>query len=426
MRIKSMVIAATAWLLASAAAAQPPSDIEANLKVVQWVNDQIIASTDKAIERFAEKYPNVTIETQFVPVTGGAWGDYINAIFNQVAGGDTPDIIAIAIEGFAQLAARDLVIDLEEIAASDPQAGEVLAGIDSNLLDGMRTRPTGDLNFFPTEWNNIVMYYNKDMFDAAGVSYPEADWTWDDFLETAKALTLSDENGNTTQFGFAVSGANFSQQPWFLTNDASILDEDWRQPTVDTPQFRESVAFLHSLIHEHGVAPAYESGHNTDKFAARQVAMVGAGHWPVKGFIEAGLDNIGVQHMPRKARQATVFGIGGLAITGQSDNKELAWEFIKEMTGDEYQQELADSNVSIPSARAFATSAEWTAFPDNSEIFYETAATAIPVPSPPNFAQVQEIVGRHLSAYMANDQDIEATISGMDRELQRSMDRAYR
>lgn len=426
MRIKSMVIAATASLLASAAAAQPPSDIEANLKVVQWVNDQIIASTDKAIERFAEKYPNVTIETQFVPVTGGAWGDYINAIFNQVAGGDTPDIIAIAIEGFAQLAARDLVIDLEEIAASDPQAGEVLAGIDSNLLDGMRTRPTGDLNFFPTEWNNIVMYYNKDMFDAAGVSYPEADWTWDDFLETAKALTLSDENGNTTQFGFAVSGANFSQQPWFLTNDASILDEDWRQPTVDTPQFRESVAFLHSLIHEHGVAPAYESGHNTDKFAARQVAMVGAGHWPVKGFIEAGLDNIGVQHMPRKTRQATVFGIGGLAITEQSDNKELAWEFIKEMTGDEYQQELADSNVSIPSARAFATSAEWTAFPDNSEIFYQTAATAIPVPSPPNFAQVQEIVGRHLSAYMANDQDIETTISGMDRELQRSMDRAYR
>ncbi len=426
MRIKSMVIAATASLIASAAAAQPPNDIEANLKVVQWVNDQIIASTDSAIERFAEKYPNVTIETQFVPVTGGAWGDYINAIFNQVAGGDTPDIIAIAIEGFAQLAARDLVIDLEELAAGDPKAGEVLAGIDSNLLNGMRTRPTGDLNFFPTEWNNIVMYYNKDMFDAAGVPYPEADWTWDDFLETAKALTLTDANGNTSQFGFAVSGANFSQQPWFLTNDASILDVDWREPTVDTPQFRESIAFLHSLIHEHGVAPAYESGHNTDKFAARQVAMVGAGHWPVKGFIEAGLDNIGVQHMPQKTRQATVFGIGGLAITEQSDNKELAWEFIKEMTGDEYQQELADSNISIPSARAFATSAEWTAFPDNSKIFYETAATAIPVPSPPNFAQVQEIVGRHLSAYMANDQDLETTISSMDRELQRSMDRAYR
>lgn len=426
MRIKSMVIAAAASLLAGVAAAQPPSDIEAKLKVVQWVNDQIIASTDRAIERFAEKYPNVTIETQFVPVTGGAWGDYINAIFNQVAGGDTPDIIAIAIEGFAELASRDLVIDLEELTADDPQADKVLAGIDGNLLDGMRTRPTGVLNFFPTEWNNIVMYYNKDMFDAAGLEYPKPDWTWDEFLETAKALTLTDGNGNTTQFGFAVSGSNFSQQPWFLTNDASILDEDWRQPTVDTPQFRESIAFLHSLIHEHGVAPAYESGHHTDKFAARQVAMVGAGHWPVKGFIEAGLNNIGVQHMPQKTRQATVFGIGGLAITEQSDNKELAWEFIKEMTGDEYQQELADSNISIPSAREFATSAEWTAFPDNAEIFYETAATAIPVPSPPNFAQVQEIVGRHLSAYMANDQDLETTISGMDRELQRSMDRAYR
>lgn len=426
MRTRTIVIAAITSLLARAAAAQPASDIEANLKVVQWVSDQIIASTEKATERFAEKYPNVTIEAQFVPVTGGAWGDYINAIFNQIAGGDTPDVIAIAIEGFAELASRDLLIDLEELAAGDPQFNEVLSGIDANLLDGMRTRPTGVLNFFPTEWNNVIMYYNEDMFDAAGLPYPEADWTWDEFLETAKALTLTDENGNNTQFGFAVSGSNFTQQPWFLTNDASVLDEEWREPTVDTPQFRESIAFLHSLIHEHGVAPAYENGHQTDKFAARQVAMVAAGHWPVREFIEAGLENIGVQHMPQRTRQATVFGIGGLAITRQSEHKELAWEFIKEMTGDEYQQELADSNISIPSARRFATTAEWTAFPENAEIFYETAATAIPVPSPPNFAQVQEIVGRHLSAYMANEQDLEETISGMDRELQRSMDRAYR
>ena len=60
------------------------------------------------------------------------------------------------------------------------------------------------------------------------------------------------------------------------------------------------------------------------------------------------------------------------------------------------------------------------------EIFYETAATAIPVPSPANFAEVQEIFQRNLKAYLNNDQDLDVTVAQMDRELQRSMRRANR
>ena len=425
--LKRMTMAMAALTLSSGVTlAQPPSDIEANLKVVNWVSEQIILSTENAIERFSKKYPNVTIETQFVPVTGGAWGDYINAFLNQLATGDVPDIFAVAIEGFAQIAATGVLINLEDVTSNDPHAATVFAGIDQNLLEGMRTRPTGELNFFPTEWNNVIMYYNKDMFDEAGVPYPEADWTWDEFVETAKALIKTDAKGNTTQFGFALSGAHFTLQPWFLTNNASILNNEWREPTVTTPEFRESLEFLHSLINVHKVAPTHESGHNTNKFAARQVAMVAAGHWPVPEFIEAGLENVGVQHMPQNRRLAPVFGIGGLSITKESPNQELAWEFVKEMTGEEFQQELADSQRSIPSARAQATSAEWTAYPDNAEIFYETAATAIPVPSPANFAEVQEIFQRNLNAYLNNDQDLDVTVAQMDRELQRSMRRANR
>ncbi len=426
MRKTLAALTGAAMMLSGAALAQPAADTEATLKIVQWVNDQIIASTDKAIARFAEKYPNVTIETQYVPIGGGAWGEYNNAFLNQIAAGDTPDIIAAAIEGFAEMASKGVLIDLDTITAGDPQAEAVLSGIDENLLNGMRTRPSGELNFFPTEWNNIVMFYNKDMFDAAGVDYPHADWTWDEFVETAKALTIRDDSGNPTQFGYVLPGFNFGMQPWFFTNNAAILDEEWREPTVTTAEYRETLAFLHSLIHEHKVSPAYEGGVGTEKFAAGQVAMFAAGHWPIPEIIEGGLENVGVQHMPQNKRKATVFGIGGLAITKDSPNKELAWEFVKEMTGDEYQQELADSKRSIPSARKQATAPDYVAWPDNSEIFYETAATAIPVPSPPNFAQVQEIFERHMGAFLNDDQDLDTTISEMDRELKRSMSRAYR
>ncbi len=422
--MKTLIIPMTmaATLAAGHVTAQVVSDVEATLTVTQWSAEQVIAATDAAIIRFAQKYPNVTIETQYIPVSGN-WGEYVNGVVNQIATGDAPDIIASAIEGFAQLGATGVLRDLDTFADGDDAAAEVMAGIEANLLDGMRTKGTGELNFFPTEWNNIVMFYNKDMFDAAGLDYPAADWTWDDFRETAAALTLTDAAGNTTQYGYFVPGFYFGMEPWYLTNGASVLDGDWVEPTVDTPEFRETLAFLHGLIVEDGSAPAYEPGVGTEKFTAGQVAMFSAGHWPVPAIRDAGLENTGVQHMPMNTVQTTVFGIGGLGITEDTENPELAWAFVQEMTGSDYQQSLADSGSSIPSARAFATTDAFQSWPDNAEIFYETAATAIPVTSPANYATVQEIVGRYLSTYLNGEVSLDDTIAGMDRELDRAMSR---
>lgn len=423
--MRHLFLAGTAALalLAGPALAQPAPDTTATLKVFQWINPQIIESTERAIERFKVRYPNVTVETQFVPQP--TWGEYNNSMLNQIASGATPDIFASAIEGFAEIASKDLLLDLGPVIDQDPAAQTVLGDIEPNLLEGMRTRPSGELNFFPTEWNNMVTYYNKDMFDAAGLEYPAANWTWEDFRAAANALTIRDGAGNVTQYGYFVPGFNFGLQPWLLTNNAGVLDTDWREPTVDTPEFRESLQFLRALIHDDKVAPAFEAGVGADKFVAGQVAMFSAGHWPIPEIVSSGLTNVGVQIMPINKAEATVFGIGGLAITKASANPELAWEFIKEMTGKEYQQELADSQRSIPSARSMATTPEYTAFPDNAQLFYATAATAKPVPAPPNFAQIEEIVMRHLGAYFTNSQDLETTISELDRELDRAMARAY-
>lgn len=424
--MRHLLLAGTAafGLLSGPALAQPAADTVATLRVFQWINPQIIESTEKAIERFKVRYPNVTVETQFVPQP--TWGEYNNSMLNQMASGTTPDIFASAIEGFAEIASKGVLLDLGPIIEADPSAQAVLDDIEPNLLAGIRTRPSGELNFFPTEWNNMITYYNKDMFDAAGLDYPAADWTWEDFRTAANALTIRDASGNAIQYGYFVPGFNFGLQPWLLTNNASVLDPDWREPTVDTPEFRESLQFLHDLIHVDRSAPAFEAGVGADKFVAGQVAMFSAGHWPIPEIVSSGLTNVGVQIMPINKTEATVFGIGGLAITRDSANPELAWEFIKEMTGKEYQQELADSQRSIPSARSFATTAQYTAFPDNAGIFYASAATATPVPAPPNFAQVEEIVMRHIGAYLSNGQDLETTIGELSRELDRAMARAYR
>lgn len=413
----------TAVLLGTAATAQVASDIEATLTVYQWDNPQIVESTGQAIERFQERYPNVEITPLFGTPANG-WGEYSNGFLNEMASGNTVDVFATAIEGFEEIAGKGVLLNLDEIVANDPNAAAVFDKIDENLLSGMRSRVSGELNYFPTEWNNIVVWYNMDMFDEAGLDYPADDWTWEDFAETAKALTVKDDSGNVTRFGFALPGGNFGLQPWLLTNDSGYLDSTWTEVQVTTPEFRESLQFMYDLIHVDGSTASFAmTGYQDDKLGAGQIAMATAGHWPSPALRAAGNENIGVANFPRNRTAATVFGIGGVGVTKASPNPELAWEFVQELTGTTYQTELAESAVSIPSWREFATSPEWTAWPHNSEIFYASAATAIPVPSPGNFAEMEEIFMRHLEAYLTDNQSLDDTIAAMDSEMTRSMER---
>ncbi len=69
------------------------------------------------------------------------------------------------------------------------------------LLKGMSDATGGKLYFFPTNWNNVVVFYNKDLFDAAGIPYPKKSWTWSEFLDAAQKLTKRDASGQVTQYG---------------------------------------------------------------------------------------------------------------------------------------------------------------------------------------------------------------------------------
>ncbi len=405
--------------LGSAMAAPPPADTTATLKVYRWTTDADIKMMEGARERFKAKYPNVTVEVQYGP---NGWGDYINNFMNLVASGDVPDIVAMPIEGIPTVASRDLLVNLEEVSKEDPEAQAILGDIEPNLLDGLRWN--GVLSFFPTEWNSIVVYYNVAMFKEAGVEPPKPDWTWEDFRATAQKLTKRDAAGNVTQYGFFVPGENFGLAPFLFTNDTDKLTADWKESNAKDPKLAESLQFLHDLINKDKVAPGFvRKDFGIAAFAAGQTAMMVAGRWPTPDLMGSKID-FDVQSFPRNKKDVTVFGVGGNAITRASANPELAWEFVKEISGKDFQQGLVDGNRAIPSLRSLATSPAFVAIPHgHGGLFYDTAAVAKPVASPPNFAQVEDIFMRNVDAYLTNNQDLAATVETMDADLTRSMRR---
>ncbi len=147
------------------------------------------------------------------------------------------------------------------------------------------------------------------------------------------------------------------------------------------------------------------------------------GHWPVPLLLQNGLKNVGVTMMPYQRKDVTVFGVGGLGITKGSKNPDLTWELVKELTGQVAQVQYAETKRSIPALRSVATTGEFAAFPDNSDLFYGSATTALPIAAPPNFSQVEEIFMRHVELYLTNNVAIDKMIGDLDAELTRAMRR---
>ncbi len=408
--------------LALPAAAAPPLDIVATLKILRWSSDADITMTNHAIDRFKHRFPHVDVQVQYGnPVP---WGGYINQFVNMVAAGDAPDIVNMPIEGISTLAGKQLMIDLQPLIDQDPSAQALVHGVDPHLIDGLRWK--GKLYFFPNDWNNIVIYYNKDMFKAAGLPPPGPDWTWKDFLADAQKLTRRDASGNVTQYGYFVPGSNFAIEPWLITNATDKLSSDLTHSNISDPKIAESLQFLHDLIHTYKVAPAFAHDDiGSAEFAAKQVAMFSAGHWVIPDLLKAEPGAFDIQYPPQNATSGTVFGVGGNGITRASKNPDLAWEFVKEIAGPQFQGEQAKLMRSIPTLRTAATTPQYEAIPSSGKLYYASAAIAKPVQAPPNFAEVENIFMRHVESYMTDNADLASTIAGLDRELSRSMSRVH-
>lgn len=368
-----------------------------------------------AYDRFKQKHPDVSVEDNFVPVS--TWSEYANKVVAQVAGGQAPDIINIAIEGTRLVVSKELLMPLDDLLASDPGGQELISDVDPALLDAFKV--DGKIWQIPHSWNNMVIYYNTKMFKDAGVEPPKADWTWQDFLALAKQFTTG--SGADQVYGFAIPNFNFGLTPWFLTNDTYQLNNEWTDSNLNDPKMLEAITFVHDLIHVHKVAPAVEGANNDALFTSGKAAMGGWGHWPIQGFISSDFSDFDVQYWPRNKKATSVHGVGGWGIYSKTTNRDMAWELIKELTSKDTIQATAEAGVAIPARRSTASSPEFLKFPPNSKIYYESLKDSRPVPSPANFNEFETIFMRHVGEIFSATVTPEQGLAAAHEELGAAM-----
>ena len=110
----------------------------------------------------------------------------------------------------------------------------------------------------------------------AGLQFPAEDWTRDDFLKYAQALTSGSKYG----YAFDNSGVFVSAMPWIYANGGSIVSDDFCKPTVTDPKVEDALQFMHDLIYKYKVAPAPTSLNTLfQSLQTGDVAMIGVGRW---------------------------------------------------------------------------------------------------------------------------------------------------
>jgi multiple sugar transport system substrate-binding protein len=135
------------------------------------------AQLQRIVDDFEEQNPNITITVQNAP-----YEDYFTSLKTRIAGNTAPDTFELNYENFVSFAASGALLDLETAAPDVVESVYFPRAYDAFNYDGVQLG-------LPESFSVVVLIYNKDLFDAAGVDYPTADWTWEDEKAAASKLT---------------------------------------------------------------------------------------------------------------------------------------------------------------------------------------------------------------------------------------------
>lgn len=314
----------------------------------------------KIIEQFEAANPD--IQVQLEPVGSG---DYYARILTQIAAGDPPDLLQIGDD------AVPMFVDKGAFASLDAYIAGAEYPLDTSIYLPGVLEPgqwDGQQYLLPKDFSPLAVYYNKKLFDAAGLPYPTDGWSWADFLETAKTLTKTDDSGKVVQWGVQLPAAwTTGFEYWVAAAGGKLISEDGQQfvGVMDAPEVAQAVQFYADLYNLHKVAPLPADmnafGGGNSEFDNGTAAMRIFGRWPQAGMKENPNIDLGVVGMPVGRQRADVLFWGGFGISALSENKDAAWRFLRYYSGAEGAEVWKD--WALPTVKAVAESSGLAADP---------------------------------------------------------------
>lgn len=418
--MKKMVITAmAAALLAGAMGSVTVSAEEVvELTFMGWEASPLeTKAVEDGIAAFEAAYPNIHVN--YTP--GLAGSEYNAKILTSAAAGALPDVMFVSAESYRQIVASGALMELTDLFDADYPFDD--------FIESSRTIMDIDGHIYGISSCTVspIVYYNKDVFDAAGIDYPSADpatcWTIDEFRELAKQLTTEDIYG---VYGLETVQDTFNAQ--LLSNGGARYNEDFTQSVVNSEAAKEVFETIKAIRVEDGSAPDATTLASIGMSAAQmletgKVAMLVDGSWALQELAASGM-NIGMAPLPNYGEAITTGQAHLHCMASTTPHKEEAWQFLQFLSGLEYQGALCNSGLWMPNRYSMYEG-------DNLEAWYNEDVHGDSYRSMLDYfmnakvdptalqksAQARDILIEEADMYFKMDQDIDVTLANIDSRI---------
>ena len=396
---------------AEATSARSEGEIAGTLSFATWDSNQS-PGMQANIELFQQSYPNVEVQLQVTP-----WNEYWQKLRTSAAAGNLPDVFWMHVNQFELFASSDALLDLTDRIGSDSEVS--LDNYPQDLVTLYRYQERQYA--IPKDFDTIALWYNKTLFDGAGLAYPDESWDWESLATAGKALTNAEEG----VYGYLVN--NDSQAGYWnyiYQNGGAVVRPDGRSG-FDMPETIAAVQRYVDFIAEDGIAPPLTEA-DEQQFFSGKIAMRLMGSWSVSSmngndYAKANLDLAILPKGPKT--RATLYNGLGYAISADTEHPEAAWAFVKILSSREGHLLQAEKSAAIPAftgtldswAGSFGVDFNLDAYPDQ-------LAYAVGYPQAPGAAEWIPLMDERMGAIIALDVPVEQGLQDLAREMNAIID----
>lgn len=359
-----LIVLYISFFMTGCAVSDKGGKIEITYQTIEVLPEQRKA-LQELVKEFEKLYPDIRVKV----LTSSTSFQKLNM---QIAGGNVPDVFYYTADRLPILVEKGVVKDLTPFIKADP-------GLDMDVYYKKiveECKVHGRLYLFPFHFSTDIVFYNKELFRKAGIKYPGAGWTWEDFLRIAKELTIN-KSGRIVQYG------TFLPRPLMVIQSfgGRCFNDNFSRCTINSKSAHIALKFLLNMIYKHQVAPNIVAVKDMDKmdgidlFRMGKVAML-----PGRTFMYAELRKWkdlewDIAPVPRGLIRYSRLAIGGNCISAQTKHPEAAWKFVKFFSGKKGSVICGTSGNCVPAYREIAESEYFLHIPpENNKLFVESLA----------------------------------------------------
>jgi multiple sugar transport system substrate-binding protein len=348
------------------------------MRLRYWGDLAEVSIIEEMVKNFQAANPSVEIKAERKP----ADSSYADTLITEFAAGTAPDVIFISTDNVDQMVNSGQLADLTPFLDKDQDIK--IADWYQNIVARFSR---GNAKYvLPRDIAPIgVVYYNKNMFDAAKVPYPTDDWTWEDMRSKALALTKRNSANVATQLGYA---DDWNLVDNFILSAGGKMVDDFSKPgriTADSPEAISGVVFRWKLLQVDKVMPSASdnqtlNGGSMAMFQNGQLGMFLSGIWKTPTFRQIKTFDWDMVMFPKgpSGKRGFLSGGSGYAMKKDTKHAELAWKLIKALGGPEGQKQLAKTGLAQPAIKSLAASPVFLddQKPKNKKVLLEAAEVA--------------------------------------------------